>query len=31
MKEFGEYITDEAQLISKVRKADHERYKDLPV
>ena len=30
MKEFGEYITDEAQLISKVRKADHERYKDLP-
>ena len=30
MKEFGEYITDEAQLICKVRKADHERYKDLP-
>jgi hypothetical protein len=30
MKVFGEYIVDEAQLISKVKKADHARYKDLP-
>lgn len=30
MKVFGEYILDEAQLISKVKKADRERYKNLP-
>jgi 3'-phosphoadenosine 5'-phosphosulfate sulfotransferase (PAPS reductase)/FAD synthetase len=30
MKVFGEYIVDEAQLISKVKKADRERYKNLP-
>ena len=30
MKEFGEYIVDEAQLISKVKKSDNERFKDLP-
>lgn len=29
MREFGEYIAEEAQLISKVKKADRERYKDL--
>ena len=27
MKEFGEYIVDEAQLISKVKKSDNERFK----
>lgn len=31
MQEFGEYIKEEAKLISKVKKADSERYKDLPV
>lgn len=30
MKEFGEYIVDEAQLISKVKKSDNERFKNLP-
>lgn len=30
MQEFGEYITDEAQLISKVKKSDNERFKNLP-
>lgn len=30
MQEFGQYIVDEAQLISKVKKADRERFKDLP-
>ena len=31
MQEFGEYIKEEAKLIAKVKKADSERYKDLPV
>ena len=31
MQEFGEYINEEAKLIAKVKKADSERYKDLPV
>ena len=30
MQEFGEYIVDEAQLISKVKKSDRERFKNLP-
>ncbi len=30
MKVFGEYIIDEAQLISKIKKSDNERFKDLP-
>lgn len=30
MQKFGEYIVDEAKLISKTKKADHERYKALP-
>lgn len=29
MKVFGEFITDEAQLIAKVKKSDNERYKEL--
>ena len=31
MQEFGGYIKEEAKLIAKVKKADSERYKDLPV
>lgn len=31
MQEFGEYIKEEAKLIAKVKEADSERYKDLPV
>lgn len=31
MQEFGEYIKEETKLIAKVKKADSERYKDLPV
>lgn len=31
MQEFGKYIKEEAKLIAKVKKADSERYKDLPV
>ena len=30
MKVFGEYIIDEAKLISSVKKSDHDRYKNLP-
>lgn len=30
MKQFGEYIIEEAKLISKVKKADSERFKNLP-
>lgn len=30
MKVFGEFIVEEAKLISKTKKADAERYKDLP-
>jgi hypothetical protein len=30
MKVFGEYITEEAKLIAATKKADYERYKDLP-
>ena len=30
MKVFGEYIIEEAKLISKVKKADNDRYKNLP-
>lgn len=30
IQEFGEYIVDEAKLISSVKKSDRKRYKDLP-
>jgi hypothetical protein len=30
MEEFGRYISEEARLISNTKKADSERYKDLP-
>lgn len=30
MQEFGEYIIEESKLISKVKKADNERFKTLP-